>query len=90
MTVYARFRHNGTESLGIVEDGRVYALRGELFGVHERTGESYALADVRLLAPLKPTKVHAVALNYRSHLGDRPPLKVPGMFLNPTSCIIGP
>jgi 2-keto-4-pentenoate hydratase/2-oxohepta-3-ene-1,7-dioic acid hydratase in catechol pathway len=90
MTVYTRFRHNGGESLGIVEDGWVHVLRGDLFGAHERTGESFKLADVTLLAPLKPTKVHAVALNYRSHLGDRPPLKVPGMFLKPTSCIIGP
>lgn len=90
MTVYARFRYNGTESYGIVEEGRVHLIRGELFGAHERTGESVALTEVKLLAPLKPTKVHAVALNYRSHLGDRPPLTVPGMFLKPTSCIIGP
>ena len=49
-----------------------------------------ALSSVTLLAPLKPTKVHAVALNYCSHLRDRTELPVPGMFLEPTSCIVGP
>ncbi len=90
MAVYARFMHNGTESYGIVEGDQVTAIRGELLGQHEKTNQRFALADVKLLAPVKPPKVHAVALNYRSHLGDRPPLKVPGMFLKPTTCIIAP
>lgn len=90
MTIYARFLQGGREVYGIVEDHHVSVIAGEMLGEHERTGERYHLSDVVLLAPIKPTKVHAVALNYRSHLGDRPALTAPGMFLKPTSCIIGP
>lgn len=90
MTTYARFQHNGTESYGIVVGDQVSVIRGDPLGRHEPSGERVALASVKLLAPIKPTKVHAVALNYRSHLGERPALTVPGMFLKPTSCIVGP
>ncbi len=90
MTVYARFRHDGQVACGIVEGDSVYPILGDMLGTHERTGARLALADVKLLAPIVPTKVHAVALNYRSHLGERPPLTVPGMFLKPGSCIVGP
>lgn len=90
MTIYARFMADGKDAYGIVENHEVHLIGGELLGQHERTGETRKLSEVTLLAPIKPPKVHAVALNYRSHLGDRPALNVPGMFLKPTSCIIGP
>lgn len=90
MTTYARVDHQGRQRYGIVDGERLTFIEGSLFESHQRTGEAVALSAVKLLAPLKPTKVHAVALNYRSHLGDRTELPVPGMFLKPTSCIAGP
>jgi 2-keto-4-pentenoate hydratase/2-oxohepta-3-ene-1,7-dioic acid hydratase in catechol pathway len=48
------------------------------------------LADVKLLAPCTPSKVVAVGLNYKSHVGDRPTKPYPGLFWKPPSCITAP
>ena len=56
------------------------------------TGNSYPLAEVRLLAPAQPSKVICVGLNYQDHaaeLGMAIPTE-PLLFLKPPSCIIGP
>ena len=50
------------------------------------------LADVRLLAPVEPTKVVAVGLNYRAH-ADELAMDVksePILFLKPASSVVGP
>jgi 2-keto-4-pentenoate hydratase/2-oxohepta-3-ene-1,7-dioic acid hydratase in catechol pathway len=88
MPLYARFEHGQETSYGVVEGDRVRRLKGDLFGIREETGEVYALADVILLVPARPTKVLAVGLNYRSHLDGRPMPQVPGIFLKPPSCLI--
>ena len=54
------------------------------------TGESISIEDVKLLAPTKPSKVLAVGLNYRSHLGDAPEPKNPEIFFKTPSCINDP
>ena len=43
-----------------------------------KTGNTVALGDVELLAPVTPGKVLAVGLNYRSHLGGAPEPSEPG------------
>jgi 2-keto-4-pentenoate hydratase/2-oxohepta-3-ene-1,7-dioic acid hydratase in catechol pathway len=51
-----------------------------------------ALSEVRLLAPVEPTKVVAVGLNYRAHAAELS-LEVaaePIIFLKPPSSVIGP
>jgi 2-keto-4-pentenoate hydratase/2-oxohepta-3-ene-1,7-dioic acid hydratase in catechol pathway len=56
------------------------------------TGETRRLADVRLLAPVRPGKIVAVGRNFADHaaeLGlDRP--DVPRLFFKPPSAVIGP
>jgi 2-keto-4-pentenoate hydratase/2-oxohepta-3-ene-1,7-dioic acid hydratase in catechol pathway len=49
-----------------------------------------ALADVELLAPVTPSKVIAVGLNYRSHIGDQDPAPYPGLFAKYPTSIVGP
>ncbi|MGD8818367.1 MAG: fumarylacetoacetate hydrolase family protein, partial [Acidobacteriota bacterium] len=49
-----------------------------------------ALADVELLAPVAPSKVIAVGLNYRSHIGDQDPAPYPGLFAKYPTSIVGP
>jgi len=46
------------------------------------------LAEVRLLVPVRPTKVLAMAGNYKSHLGKTPPHKAPELFFKVPSCLI--
>ncbi len=56
------------------------------------TGARYPLADVRLLAPVLPSKVVAIGRNYVDHvreLGNEPPAE-PLIFLKPSTAVIGP
>jgi len=56
------------------------------------TGARYPVADVRLLAPVLPSKVVAIGRNYAEHareLGNEPPAE-PLIFLKPSTSVIGP
>jgi len=57
----------------------------------DKTGKSFELANVKLLAPVAPSKVVCVGRNYAAHaaeLGNDVP-KEPLIFLKPPSSIIG-
>ncbi|HLH31957.1 MAG TPA: fumarylacetoacetate hydrolase family protein [Terriglobia bacterium] len=92
ITRYIRYSAAGKTSYGILDGSIVHELKGDLFGGHERTGNTLQIADVKLLAPCEPPKVAAVGRNYKSHIADRglEPAKEPGLFWKPNSCIIGP
>jgi 2-keto-4-pentenoate hydratase/2-oxohepta-3-ene-1,7-dioic acid hydratase in catechol pathway len=90
ITKYVRYSHDGATSYGILEGETIRELRGDLFANPVPTGRSVRLAEVRLLAPCEPSKVIAVGLNYRSHLGERPPAEYPGLFAKYPTSIIGP
>ena len=71
-------------------------LQGHPFGVGtdsvRYTGQSYPVADVRLLAPVLPTKVVAIGKNYADHareMGGEPPDE-PVIFLKPSTSVVGP
>lgn len=87
---YVRFLDGGREAYGVLEGQTVHELEGDLFAAPRRTGRSLPLSRVRLLAPCKPSKVIAVGLNYRSHLGQRPVPEYPGLFAKFPSSIVGP
>ena len=56
------------------------------------TGSSHRLDEVRLLAPVKPTKIACVGRNYAEHaaeLGNEVPSE-PLIFLKPPTTVIGP
>jgi 2-keto-4-pentenoate hydratase/2-oxohepta-3-ene-1,7-dioic acid hydratase in catechol pathway len=56
------------------------------------TGARYPVADVRLLAPVLPSKVVAIGRNYLEHareLGNEPPAE-PLVFLKPSTSVVGP
>ena len=52
-------------SFGVLDgDGQVAQIEGHPFGRISFTGARYAQADVRLLAPILPSKVVCVGKNY--------------------------
>jgi 2-keto-4-pentenoate hydratase/2-oxohepta-3-ene-1,7-dioic acid hydratase in catechol pathway len=70
-------------------------LRGHPFGTDpagvQFTGRRFPLADVRLLAPVLPSKVVAVGKNYAEHaqeMGDEAPAE-PVLFLKPSTSVVG-
>lgn len=87
---HVRYEHEGTVSFGILEGDTIHRLEGDFLVSAQRTGDIVALADVKLLAPVVPSKVIAVGLNYRSHLGGREPAEYPGLFAKLPTSIIGP
>jgi 2-keto-4-pentenoate hydratase/2-oxohepta-3-ene-1,7-dioic acid hydratase in catechol pathway len=94
---FARFVHAGGVSFGVVEGeegaGRTIAEIGSLpFEDVRFTGQRWALADVRLLAPIFSSKVIGVGRNYADHaaeLGNAVP-KEPLIFMKPSTSVIGP
>src|SRR5262249_9150828 len=90
ITKYVRYSVAGTVSFGILEGETIRELRGSIFEGATPTGKTLKLADVKLLAPCTPSKVVAVGLNYKSHVGDRATKPYPGLFWKPSSCITAP
>ncbi|MEV4389475.1 fumarylacetoacetate hydrolase family protein [Micromonospora sp. NPDC049580] len=96
----ARFAHAKGMSFGAVEgepeagpQGLTIAeIEGHPFGQLSFSGARWALADVRLLSPILPSKVVCVGRNYADHaaeLGNEVP-KEPLLFLKPSTSVIGP
>jgi 2-keto-4-pentenoate hydratase/2-oxohepta-3-ene-1,7-dioic acid hydratase in catechol pathway len=77
---FVRYQHSGRIAYGQLDDGIVRELKGHLLDDPTPTGTILELADVRLLAPVEPSKIIAVGRNYKSHLGERPALTAPGLF----------
>jgi 2-keto-4-pentenoate hydratase/2-oxohepta-3-ene-1,7-dioic acid hydratase in catechol pathway len=70
----------------------VAQIDGHPFGQIRFTGQRWALADVRLLSPILPSKVVGVGRNYAEHaaeLGNQVPAE-PLLFLKPSTSVIGP
>lgn len=88
-TLFVRYAHAGTISYGILDGRTVRELDGDIFASPRQTGRQHALDEVRLLAPVEPSKVIAVGLNYQSHLGNRPPSEYPGLFAKYPTSIVG-
>ena len=83
----ARIEHDGNPVYAIVEGDELALIEGDPYGAHGTTGERVPLAGATLLCPATPTKIVAMAVNYRSH-GE--PVKVPQPFLKTPSALIGP
>jgi 2-keto-4-pentenoate hydratase/2-oxohepta-3-ene-1,7-dioic acid hydratase in catechol pathway len=65
---WCRFEAAGQPSFGIIEGDRVIPVTGTPFGAHERSTQSHALADVRLLVPVIPATFYAAGVNFREHV----------------------
>jgi 2-keto-4-pentenoate hydratase/2-oxohepta-3-ene-1,7-dioic acid hydratase in catechol pathway len=89
VTKYLRFRNGKTTAYGMLEGDQVRQLSGNLLGRWEKTDKTYPLSEVKILTPIgRPSKVLALAGNYKDHLGDRPIPKDPEPFFKPSSCLL--
>jgi 2-keto-4-pentenoate hydratase/2-oxohepta-3-ene-1,7-dioic acid hydratase in catechol pathway len=88
----ARFSYGEGVAFGIVEGDLIVPIAGHPFAPIERTDVAVKLAEVRLLAPVLPSKVVAIGRNYASHaaeMGGEVP-EQPLIFLKPSTAVIGP
>lgn len=75
----------------VIEDGGTYrALEGDLFG-EWRAGADVP-APTSVLAPVTPSKIVCIGLNYKDHAAEqgKPLPAEPLIFLKPSSAIINP
>lgn len=88
----ARFHQKGKIAYGVVEDTKVREISGDIFGEYSVTRNEYSLNDVQILAPVIPSKLVAIGLNYVDHAEEtKMPLpKVPLIFFKAPSAVIGP
>jgi 2-keto-4-pentenoate hydratase/2-oxohepta-3-ene-1,7-dioic acid hydratase in catechol pathway len=89
-----RFAVADQVAFGVVEgDGdTVVAIDGHPFGPFSLSTARFPRAEVRLLAPVLPSKIIGVGKNYADHareMGSEPPTG-PIFFLKPSTAVIGP
>jgi 2-keto-4-pentenoate hydratase/2-oxohepta-3-ene-1,7-dioic acid hydratase in catechol pathway len=89
-----RFRFGERIATGAMDAGSdvVRVLQGTFFEDPLPTGEEIPLDDLRLLAPVLPSKLVCVGKNYAAHAAefDQSVPEEPLLFLKPSTAVIGP
>ena len=89
--MFVRCVIKGKRETGLVENGIIYRLEGDMFGEYTR-GPALGSVDEaeRFLPPVEPSKVAAVGLNYRDHAIEvgLPIPEEPLLFLKPSTTVI--
>ena len=90
-----RARNGAGGRYAVERDGDLYWMDGDVFGRYglgrpitgQRTGER-----LTFLAPVMPTKIVAIGLNYKDHAAEvnKPLPAEPMMFIKPSTAVIGP
>lgn len=88
----ARYEYDNEINYGLVEDGQVKKITGDIFGSYQVTEETVPLSDVKLLNPVEPPNIIAIGRNYSEHAretGSELPER-PLIFIKATTSVIGP
>jgi 2-keto-4-pentenoate hydratase/2-oxohepta-3-ene-1,7-dioic acid hydratase in catechol pathway len=91
MQRFCRIEYSGQPRHAVEQNAEWRLVEGDLFGDYT-AGEKIAAADHRLLAPVLPSKIVCVGLNYRDHAAEvnKPLPDEPLIFLKPSTSVIGP
>jgi 2-keto-4-pentenoate hydratase/2-oxohepta-3-ene-1,7-dioic acid hydratase in catechol pathway len=99
ITHWVRFEHRGSQRFGALAGERIAVHEGDMFERPVPTGEFVALAEAKLLMPVRPSKVLALWNNFgqlAAKLGLATPaeplylIKPPNTYLNPGETIRKP
>ena len=85
-----RFNSGGSTSYGVLDGDSIRQIMGEPFAEINYSGETFYLADVKLLAPVEPKKIVLVGLNFASHAAEihQETPSEPLIFFKPSSAVI--
>ncbi|MBL7139982.1 MAG: fumarylacetoacetate hydrolase family protein [Planctomycetes bacterium] len=89
---FVRYQVDGEVRHGVIEGDRVRELLRTFFDGVVPMATSYALDDLDLLAPCRPTKMLCLGINYRDHaeeMGHTLP-EEPVLFMKPPTALAGP
>ena len=91
MKRYFRIVHQGQPRHVVEQNGEWHLVEGDIFAAHS-AGERISGGGHRLLAPVMPSKIVAVGLNYKDHAAEqhKPLPAEPMIFLKPSTAVIGP
>jgi 2-keto-4-pentenoate hydratase/2-oxohepta-3-ene-1,7-dioic acid hydratase in catechol pathway len=91
MKRYYRIEYDGAPRHAVEEHGAWRLIDGDIFGAHQ-AGAPVDPKAHRLLAPIVPSKIVAIGLNYKDHAAERnkPLPSEPLMFLKPSTAVVGP
>src|SRR5215207_2953689 len=91
MTRFLRIDYNGQPRHVLEQGGEWRLLEGDLFGRYT-SGAAVPPTGDRLLAPVVPSKIVCVGLNYKDHAAEvnKPLPPEPLIFIKPTTSVIGP
>jgi 2-keto-4-pentenoate hydratase/2-oxohepta-3-ene-1,7-dioic acid hydratase in catechol pathway len=86
-----RIEHGGAALYAAEREGRWRLVQGDVFGSHTE-GPEIAPEGVRVLAPVMPSKIVCVGLNYKDHAAEQKKAlpEEPLLFLKPSTSVIGP
>lgn len=87
-----RFEHGGISGFGILRGDIIDEIEAGPDGGYKESGRTFTLQDSRLIAPVVPTKIVAVGLNYRDH-AEELNMKIPDepiIFIKVPTTVIGP
>ena len=85
-----RFNSGGSTSYGVLDGDSIRQIMGEPFAEINHSGETFSLADVKLLAPVEPKKIVLVGLNFASHAAEihQETPSEPLIFFKPSSAVV--
>lgn len=88
---YIRYASGSNEYFGLLTDCNVRKIEGSVFSEnHIITDTCFDISQIKLLPPVKPTKIIALGYNYKDLVGEKSTYQEPVIFLKPSSSIIGP
>lgn len=91
MTRLYRIEHEGVPRYAAERDGQWRLVEGDVFGTWT-AGAEIAAEGHTILAPVQPSKIVCVGLNYKDHAAEqnKPLPAEPLLFIKPSTTVIGP
>ena len=90
-----RIQYQGATEYAVERDGALGRVSGDMFGGYTAGGAiagGLNAPGLRVLAPVKPSKIVCVGLNYKDHAAEtgRALPSEPLLFIKPSTAVIGP
>lgn len=88
---FARFEADNKVLSGVVTNGTIQEISGDIFGDWDYTGKVFDAEEVSLLSPLVPNQIIGIGANFVARKEDLPSElpEVPVFFFKPVSSVIG-
>lgn len=90
---HVRFLYKKKAAFGAIKDSMIHELSGPGYMGATFTGIKYRPETVQLLAPVVPSKIICIGLNYVDHIEEFGRTEIPQepvIFMKPPSALIGP